>query len=175
MNNVYFKLHGKAANLFCRDSFNCSFACKDRIWLTYSDLGGSVKFMWHSRNTGDVFSVFYSRGIYLQCHSSSRSVMMSHKIWSNTGKMFVISTRFHGLFALIISIQVGSARRNVSCGRQGKGLWKILHRVLKVVYLWNKPELWATQALETNSSISFQECQTTHLYYWLLHLRIVSM
>lgn len=64
--------------------------------------------MWHSRNTGDVFSVFYSRGIYLQCQSSS-SVMMSHKIQNNTEKMFVNSTRFHGLFDFIASIQVGSA------------------------------------------------------------------
>lgn len=67
-----------------------------------------MKSMWHSRNTGDEFSVFYSRGTYLQCQSSS-SVMMPHKVQDNAGKMFVNSTRFHGLFAFIVSTHVGSA------------------------------------------------------------------
>lgn len=67
--------------------------------------------MWHLRNTGDVFSVFsvfYSRDTYLQCQSSS-SVMLSHKVQNNTGKISVNSTRFHGLFGFIVSIQVESA------------------------------------------------------------------
>lgn len=54
---------GKPSYLFCYDSFNCSIVHKDRIWLTYSDLGGSVKSMWHSRNRRCVFSLLLQKYI----------------------------------------------------------------------------------------------------------------